>query len=436
MKLTVTIIYRFRGDPDKCDYIGNSALHWASQNGHINCVYFLVNFGVNIWAVDNFKHTAREVAAMKGQQEILRLLDAEDAKQTLKNKKHVQTLKEKAKKDAEKRIKQAEKMHQQEIKANEKLLKRNEKQKKKIKGENDTDNQPSIARPSISIPNEELRRDSRFLYQSSYSDMVNPKNTSAGSKIPMSGVAQRLYRKKEVAQNSTYNDDFKIREIDDDGNHTIRSLTGIRKGSDVMYVPKFPNQGDPPPGQKKHISDIFFVDGTDSSSTVSNYIMGDPMYLNPEPKRIFERPGFGKVAFRQNSLTGSSLMSIPPDFGNQNGYSDDDEDSAHGSEGHSGGGSGIRKSHRQRPKEIPWSIYDNHGTTDSALETFLTAYDLRSCLPYLRQHQIDLNALLLLSENDLKDAGIPIGYCKKLLEAIELRKSAMRKAEEVKDSKL
>ena len=40
------------GDPERCDNFGNTALHLAAARGHMNCVTFLVNFGVNMHSLD------------------------------------------------------------------------------------------------------------------------------------------------------------------------------------------------------------------------------------------------------------------------------------------------------------------------------------------------------------------------------------------------
>lgn len=61
------------GDPDRCDHFGSTALHCAAANGHINCVSFLVSFGVNLWALDNDFHTATDVASLNQRDEVRRL---------------------------------------------------------------------------------------------------------------------------------------------------------------------------------------------------------------------------------------------------------------------------------------------------------------------------------------------------------------------------
>lgn len=67
------------GDPDKCDQFGNTALHLSSAKGHLRCVDFLVKFGVNIYALDIDKHSAKDLAAINNRDEILRYLDAATA---------------------------------------------------------------------------------------------------------------------------------------------------------------------------------------------------------------------------------------------------------------------------------------------------------------------------------------------------------------------
>ena len=93
----------FRGDPDKADYFGNTALHLAAARGHEFCVRFLVKFGCNIWSLDIDRHSARELAAINGREKILQFLDLAQADQELNNRKKSKILKEKAEKDAEKR---------------------------------------------------------------------------------------------------------------------------------------------------------------------------------------------------------------------------------------------------------------------------------------------------------------------------------------------
>ncbi len=117
------------GDPNKCDHYGNSALHLASARGHLDCVTFLVNFGVNIYSLgiilpifqfhdffsnqiilDIDMHTPQELAAMNNCGEILRYLDGISAKQEQDNPKKVKAFQERAQKDAQKLLKNFKKI--------------------------------------------------------------------------------------------------------------------------------------------------------------------------------------------------------------------------------------------------------------------------------------------------------------------------------------
>ena len=71
---------------DKADHFGNTALHFAAARGHMPCVTFLAKFGSNLWALDIDFHTAKELAAMNGRDEVLRFLDAAAAKEESTNK--------------------------------------------------------------------------------------------------------------------------------------------------------------------------------------------------------------------------------------------------------------------------------------------------------------------------------------------------------------
>lgn len=99
-----------RGDPDKCDLWGNTPLHLAAANGHLNCLFFLVSFGANIWCLDNDCHTPLDMAAAKNHMDCVRYLDNIAAKQTALNPKLINKLKDRAFRDAERRINECVKL--------------------------------------------------------------------------------------------------------------------------------------------------------------------------------------------------------------------------------------------------------------------------------------------------------------------------------------
>lgn len=98
------------------------------------------------------------------------------------------------------------------------------------------------------------------------------------------------------------------------GKKSIRSLTGVRRDSEVMYVGTYDTESQPV-GRRGKISDVW---GTLSKSQSTPDLLGERIYdeeeenreeenLNigkdtaflQEPASIFNRPGFGSVAFRR-----------------------------------------------------------------------------------------------------------------------------------------
>ena len=70
------------------------------------------------------------------------------------------------------------------------------------------------------------------------------------------------------------------------------------------------------------------------------------------------------------------------------------------------------------------------------LERFLTAFGLGEYLPRFEEQKIDLVTLMMLSENDLKTLGLPLGPHIRLVKAINDRKAALENPGEVVDSML
>lgn len=58
------------GEPELADAAGSSALHLSAGAGHLSCVSFLVNFGANMWLLDNDLRTAKDVARANQRQEV------------------------------------------------------------------------------------------------------------------------------------------------------------------------------------------------------------------------------------------------------------------------------------------------------------------------------------------------------------------------------
>lgn len=81
-----TFVFQHRGDPDKSNLSGSCALHLAAENGHLNCLTFLVSFGADVWKMDNDYFTILNVAASREQHDCVRYLDGIFAKSSVDKK--------------------------------------------------------------------------------------------------------------------------------------------------------------------------------------------------------------------------------------------------------------------------------------------------------------------------------------------------------------
>lgn len=373
----------YRGDPDRCDHFGNTALHWSAANGHMNCVSFLVNFGVSLWSLDNDFHTPSNVAAMNQRDEIIRYLDDVVARQSALNKKLVQRLKEKAVIDAEKRVKLYQKLQRKAAKRAEKEEKEIERQRKKLYSSEFQLN--GLIHKASSLTIASIRKDSKITYASpKYSDIIS--NGAGTTKKGLGAVSKRIQQKKQNIILTPA--DFKVREMEVNGKRSIRSLSGLMRDSEVLYVPKYDTQSTTS-GQnhhRRHMKDVF-----DNKSELSRAI-SEPDFLHAtdsgfgdevapmETGSIFERPGFGSVAFR-NSMSGT-LMSLPSTSTDENeDDSDDDIDSTRASEKDSDlqNGSvedsiGSAGSLAQRNGQQPWDDDEGHFDDEEGKKIYINTY--------------------------------------------------------------
>lgn len=114
------------------------------------------------------------------------------------------------------------------------------------------------------------------------------------------------------------------------------------------------------------------------------------------------------------------------------------EDSSIGS-----AGSLAQRNQHAAQHQLPWDQSDLPSDDDedvdpqwSTVQLFLIASGLREYAGRFISEQIDLDALVLLSDEDLKTLGLPLGPRKKLLKAIEQRRAALENPGQVLDSRL
>jgi len=390
------------GEPEKCDNYGNTALHLAAAKGHLNCVTFLVNFGVNIWDLDIDQHTAKDLAAINSKEEILKFLDSAGALQENKNSKQVKVQKEKAKKDAEKRIKSFQKLQKKADKIASKEDEKMEKERRRMSlFPTEVEEKPREGR-RLSLGGALIgtvsRRDSKALepQNMSFSEMVGG---TVNSRKLKTGVMRKIANKP-----ANHAGEFTIRDTQVDGKKSVRSLAGLRRDSEIIFMDK----------KVPEPEDILT-----ENEKAANYIS--------EPSSIFNRPGFGSVAFRK-SISAFNHLTL------------NEEDNKEDSIG-SAGSLAHRNDANERMADV-WEEEDDLSDEDdgvefTSLQMFLAATGLSDWIPSFLKERIDLDALMLLTESDLGDVlGMPLGPRKKLMKAVQERKQAIDDPDIISDSRL
>lgn len=378
--------------------------------------------------MDNDFHTATDVASLNQRDEVLRFLDQAVSKQSALNKKLVMRLKEKALREAEKRRKGYQKLTRKAAKKAERDDKMLEKQRKRMaQVELLVETNGGVSSGVIPLHGENrIQRTTRF------SDIVSTgHSTTVSSRKGLGAVSKKVHLKKHTPELG----DFKVRGVESDGKKSVRSLSGLRRDTEVMFVPK--GCAEEPSNARPALQD-FLDASSELSRALSEPDLGmhhqaaDSGLGDEEPVgSMFERPGFGSVAFR-NSISGT-LLSLPS-------CRMDEEESLVaipcGSVADSIGSAG---SLAQRQRGLPWDDPDEEDEDDDrtpGVIVFLAAHGLAEYVPLFSREKVDLDALMLLGEEDLRVMGVPLGPRKKLLRAVEQRRVAFADPGEVADSRL
>ncbi|XP_053309844.1 pre-mRNA splicing regulator USH1G isoform X2 [Spea bombifrons] len=409
------------GDPDKCDIWGNTPLHLSAANGHLNCLSFLVSFGANIWCLDNDYHTPLDMAATKGHMECVRYLDSIAAKQTSLNPKLVSKLKDRAFREAERRIRNCAKLQR---KHHERMERR---YRKELTDHSDT---MSFSSYSSSVSQ-------RFPSATLLTTM--PYSHAAGTTKGKTKMQKKLEKRKQIEGT------FKIYE---DGRKSVRSLSGLQLGNDVMFV-KQGTYASPRERSRQHLRDMFLPEEDSLSRAVSDPgLHGDSAHSEVSTDSghdsLFTRPGLGTMVFRRNYLS-SGLF----------GMGRDETNGLHGGENEeimlqsrlkrssslddSIGSAGSLEGRNEQ--ELPWEedelgLDDGEEPETSPLETFLASLQMSELFSLLQDEKIDLAALTLCSDHDLKSISIPLGPRKKILDGILRRKQALERFTVMGDTEL
>ncbi|KAM9372738.1 ankyrin repeat and SAM domain-containing protein 4B [Phaethornis superciliosus] len=144
---------------------------------------------------------------------------------------------------------------------------------------------------------------------------------------------------------------------------------------------------------------------------------------NDSQLSIFKRPGLGKIVFGRNLAADVNPETMSPEnegtsfkmsselFKHENAENVKEDDVASGA-------------------DIPWheeeAMWDDEEAENTPLEVFLASQMLDEFLPVFMREKIDLDALMLCSDEDLQSIQIELGPRKKVLNAVNRRKQALK----------
>ncbi|XP_076325698.1 ankyrin repeat and SAM domain-containing protein 4B-like isoform X1 [Tachypleus tridentatus] len=420
------------GDPDKCDNFGNTALHYSAANGHMNCVSFLVNFGANVWALNNDFQSAKDVAAINCRDEIMRFLNRLLDMQVKQNSKQASKLKAKALRDAEKRMKNLQKIQKKATKLTEQSEQVLKKQWWKMSNVDINSDDSGLNLP-FADTGQTLKTNSQLLYANSSkpSDVVidgQMMQSTQSLKLDRGALSKKIHQKKQELGQSEMNAKGK--------NKSLRSLYDQSRNTEMTGFSRH--------GPQNNNLERRLKDGISSWSKISrsrsephilqheSSISGDDFSV-AKPSNILKRPKFGSTAL-SGSTTGSLhyLSSSEDDiYGDSVQFSEkcavQKKDSI---------GSAGSLAYRQmswKNEEVPMS---NNTPDFTPVILFLAANQMTEYIPLFMREKIDLRSLALLTDNDLKDLGLPLGPRRKLSRTLKIRKQALENPGLVIDSKV
>ncbi|XP_043833632.1 ankyrin repeat and SAM domain-containing protein 4B [Dromiciops gliroides] len=361
------------GDPDKCDIWGKTPLHCAASNGHIHCVSFLINFGANIFALDNDLQSPLDAAASREQNECVNLLDKAARDQSILNPKKVARQKEQAQRNVRKQIKDWEKL------------------------------------------------------QDKHQNRMNRtfSKEKAGTLTSSKGTFPRLSSSNSSAFGTFSKglmDTFKIRAKKNRSTEEDQMGKGTEKES---------RRG------QRNVMEVFQEDEEES---FTNGFKGKIQLTEDEnsdvqQESIFNRPGLGNIVFKRNSVI-EDIPNSKREIG-FNIVSGLLQKGGPGSTDETNPESEIEEGDED---DVPWNENEMEWEEDEAditpLELFLMSQNLSEFIPILMREKIDLDALLLCSDEDLQSIQMQLGPRKKILSAIGRRKQLLQHPGQMTDTSL
>lgn len=232
----------------------------------------------------------------------------------------------------------------------------------------------------------------------------------------------------------------------------MRSLSGLQLGNDVMFL-KQGTYVNPKDRGRRNVRDMFPRDNED---VISRAISEPDLHgadmdhseisTDSGHDSLFNRPGLGTMVFRRNYVSGGLFGIGSRDEGSIAGSrrapnvrlrsrlqrsSSVDEDSI----------GSARSLQARNMEELPWDevelgLDDDDEPESSPLEVFLASQCMNEFIPIFKREKIDLDALLLCSDSDLKSIHIPLGPRKKIIDACKRRLDTIEDPDSIEDTEL
>lgn len=368
------------GDPDKSCYDGSTSVHVAAACGQFHCLVFLTKFGSNIWSLDNQYHTPLEEAAARGQLDCVQYLDRVVAEQMLHHRSRATKQKKEAEKMARKRIKKVERNQK----------KRDKEYQKRVKKQNINGGVENESKENI--PNH----------------WNNYRKTSSSESGEFENVrrARSLEHFSQVTGMTTRNGS--LRSVRTFGSNTQGSVRQTFLGPRRRSASSSSLSG----GKTRSLTSF------DSANII----------FHPRPSTVHQprQATKDKYLVRTSDGLGNSYTSVESlrKFDSLSSYRSRTSSTTHGtSSRYSWASSQSMDSDLEtdngEDEEIQSSLSDPQM---APLMTFLASLNLEQFTSMMRKESIDMKALSLCTDKDLKSAGIPLGPRRKILEAVERRR--------------
>jgi hypothetical protein len=372
-------------------------VHLAAACGQFHCLVFLTKFGSNIWSLDNQYHTPLEEAATRGQLDCVQYLDRVVAEQMLHHRARANKQKKDAEKVARKRMKKVER-HQK---------KRDKEYARRVKKQNGV----IVDSSKENIPNE------------AWTAEKNRRNSNSSNAGNSSGF-ESMRRAQSL-------DHFSQITGKKSGKVSVRSAQSNNASSVQGSVRQTFL------GSRVRSASASSMNGKSQSLTSldsANLIL-HPRAVRSGNGNFVGRPK-DQYIIRSSDGRGNSYTSIEnmnSKFGSLSSYNS--RTSTAPSSRYSWGSSRSMDSDIETDNGEDDELLTNDPKV-APLMTFLASLNLEQFTVTMKRESIDMKALALCTDGDLKSAGIPLGPRRKILEAIERRQKACNEPGPLMDTHL